>query len=108
MSKKQKQMLIESIETVETWDFEGNFDQIRAKLQELQDKHPQYEVLMLDFDYDYGYGDDERTTVINLAGQREETDVDRAKTKLQQAELESAAKAARLSQYEALKKEFGD
>lgn len=108
MTKKKKRMIMENIQTVPTWALEGNFDQIREKLQELQNQHPQYEVLRLDFDYDHGYGDDERTTEIKLMGQREETDVDRAKAKLLRAEVEAQAKALRLSQYEHLKKEFGD
>jgi len=108
MAKKQKRMLIERIGAVSTWDFEGNFDQVRETLKKLEEQHPQYGVLILDFDYDHDYGDDERSTLITLSGQREETDVDRAALKLRQAELEADTKALRLAQYEELKKEFGD
>lgn len=106
---QQHGKVIEKIKTLSAYDLEGNFDQVREKLKEIEDENPQYEVFLLDFDYDYdGYGPGERYTVINISGQRPETAKDRRSAAAKRRKAEQDAQAMRKAQFEKLKQEFGE
>jgi hypothetical protein len=106
MARRSKRMVTERVQRLASYEFEGSFEQIEAKLQSIRDDHPHYEKFSVDIDYERDYGDTDRYAVFVIYGQRPETAEDRKKAAAERAKLEADAVARRREQFEKLKKEF--
>jgi dsRNA-specific ribonuclease len=106
---RKKRMINEKVEELSSYDFEGTFEDIEKKLQEIRDRHPGYESFRLDLDYEYEpYSDGERNAKFVIYGTRPETSQDRRSAAAKQRQAQAAAKALRKAQFEKLKEEFGE
>jgi len=106
---QKKKMINEKVEGLSGYEFEGPFESIEKKFQEIRDAHPQYESFFLDVGYEYDAydGGGERYVAYTVYGQRPETTKDRRSAAAKRARAGAQAKANRKVQFEALKEEFG-
>lgn len=109
MARKQR-MINEVVERLSAYEFEGSFEDIERKLQEIRDKHSNYESFRLYIDYEYEPYDcsGDRYAKFVIYGLRPETAKDRRSAAAKRRKAEQDAKALRKAQFEKLKQEFGE